>query len=330
MSTSPLAIVDFHNHHVPAGFKPTTAIGAPLGQRTRWEGINRRIVDEALLVAAIDSGDIQARVVNLPTALIADADGGVPEGTIERINDSLAALAARHPGRIHGLATVDAYAGESAARELTRSVRELGLRGVFVESAKGDLFIDAPEARPTLQAAAELGIPVFVHPVNPPLSRLLAPYGPVGTLYARGTVNSSALIALVEGGVLEALPTLKIVVTTLAIGGVLLTGAFGKPGKSGTDIRTLLRRQVHIDTMGFNPTLIRASIDLLGARNVLVGSDWPIVSDGPIRGLVEQALTDAGVTDEADRRLIAGDNTLRLLGVETTPQATADSVAEPA
>ncbi|WP_163317081.1 amidohydrolase family protein, partial [Enterobacter hormaechei] len=92
------------------------------------------------------------------------------------------------PGRIHGLATVDAYAGESAARELTRAVRELGLRGVFVESAKGDLFIDAPEARPTLQAAAELGIPVFVHPVNPPLSRLLAPYGPVGTLYARGTV----------------------------------------------------------------------------------------------------------------------------------------------
>ncbi|WP_204266800.1 hypothetical protein, partial [Escherichia coli] len=73
-----------------------------------WEGINRRIVDEALLVAAIDSGDIQARVVNLPTAMIADADGGVPEGTIERINDSLAALAARHPGRIHGLATVDA------------------------------------------------------------------------------------------------------------------------------------------------------------------------------------------------------------------------------
>ena len=310
-----LDIVDFHNHHVPRGFTPTTVSHAPANQQARWEAINLLLADEEALVAATQTGDIQARVVNIPTALIADPNGDVPEGTVERINDSLAALVARHPGRLHGLATIDAYSGEAGAREVERAVRGLGLRGLFVDCAKGDRFIDAPEARPTLTAAAELGVPVFVHPVNPPLSRLLAPYGPIGTLYARGTANSAALVALIEGGAFDALPGLKVVVTNLAIGGVLLSGAFGRPRQDGTDIRTLLRRHVHIDTMGFNPILLRAAVELLGAANVLVGSDWPIVDTAPIRDRVEAALTAAGVTEDAARRLIAGGNARRLLGI---------------
>jgi hypothetical protein len=55
---------------------------------------------------------------------------------------------------------------EAGARELTHAVTELGLRGVFVESAKGALLPDAEEARPTFAAAAALGVPVFLHPVE--------------------------------------------------------------------------------------------------------------------------------------------------------------------
>lgn len=323
MGATPLAIVDFHNHHIPRGFSPTTTFGVAPHQLARWEAINRLIVDETLLLEDIDSGDIQARVINVPTALIADPDGNVQPGTVERINDTLAAVVCRHPGKLHGLATIDAFAGDSAARELIRAVRELGLRGAFVESAKGDLLIDAPQARPTLRAAAELGVPVFVHPINPqPLTRQLSAYGRVGTLLARGTINAAALIALIEGGVLDEIPDLKIVVTTLAIGGVLLSATFGEERWVRGDVRTLLRRQVHIDTMGFDPTLIRASVDLLGVSNVLVGSDWPIISDGPIRARVEHALTNAGISNDADRRLIAGGNTLRLLGRAAGAHAT--------
>lgn len=322
MSELPLGIVDFHNHHIPSGFAPTTTFGVSPHQIARWEAINRLITDEALLLAEIDGGDLQSRVINLPTALIADRNGELPPGTIQRINDTVAAVVARHPGKLHGLATIDAYDGEAAATELIRAVRDIGLRGAFVESAKGELLIDAPQARPTLQIAAELGVPVFVHPVNPqPLTRQLEDYGRVGTLFARGTINAAALIALIEGGVLDDIPDLNIVVTTLAIGGVLLSAAFGEDRLVRSDVRTLLRRQVHIDTMGFHPTLIRASVDLLGAGNVLVGSDWPIVSVGPIRARVEQALTDAGVTADADRRAIAGGNARRLLGIEPRDEA---------
>lgn len=315
MTTHPLPIIDFHNHHVPARWTPTTALYAPPEQRARWEAINRQLADEALLVADIDSGDLVARVVNIPTALIADHAGNVPPGTIEAINDHLAGLVARHPGRIHGLATIDAFDGEKAAKELRRAVKELGLRGVFVDSAKGDLLLDAPQARPTLAAAAELGVPVFVHPVNPePLTTQLAPYGRLGTLLARGTVNSAALIALLERGVFDELPNLHVVVTTLAIGSVLLAAALGQRSEIRSDAPALARRHIYIDTMGFDACLIRSTVDLLGADHVLVGSDWPIVSNGPIRRPVEKALAAAGLTEE-QKRLVASENTLRLLGL---------------
>jgi aminocarboxymuconate-semialdehyde decarboxylase len=313
MSDSPLEIIDFHCHHIPARWPPTTARGAAPDQRARWERINRLLADESALVADIEAGDISARVVNTSTALVADPDGDVPPGTFEPVNDDLAELAARHPGRLYGLASVDAFAGEAAAREVERAIRGLGLRGVFLESAKGELLLDAPEARSTLAAAAALGVPVFVHPINPqPLTRQLARYGRLGTLFARGTVNAASLIALLEGGVLDELPKLQVVVTTLAIGAVLLGG--GLTGASlRSDAPALLRRHVYIDTMGFDPALIRATAEILGSDHVLVGSDWPIVNEKPIRARVEHALTAAGLDGEG-RRLVAAGNARRLLG----------------
>ena len=55
----------------------------------------------------------------------------------------MAELTAKNPGKLYGLATVDAFSGDAGARELTRAVSELKLRGVFVESAKGDLLLGA-------------------------------------------------------------------------------------------------------------------------------------------------------------------------------------------
>ena len=314
MTATSLSIVDFHSHHVPSRWRPTTTAGLPPSERARWERINAQLADLDALNHAIAAGDLAARVINTPTALIADAQGNVPLGTVERINDDLAAIVARRPGTLHGLATIDAFSGDAGARELTRAVRELGLRGAFVDSAKGDVLLDAPEARPTLATAAKLGVPVFVHPVNPqPLSRQLAPYGRLGTLLARGTVNAAALIALLESGTFDDLPELRVVVTTLALGGILLAGGLGDDVRR--DAPALLRRHVYVDTMGFHPALIRASIDLLGADHVVVGSDWPIVSEGFIAGRVEAVLTSLSL-DEETRRGIAGRNALRLLGVQ--------------
>ena len=118
-------VIDFHCHHVPASFALTAARAAPPNQRARWEAIARKLSDEELLTSDIREGLLRGRVVNIPAQLIADADGHVPHDTIMAINDHVASLVARNPGRVHGLASVDAYDGDRAAREAERAIREL-------------------------------------------------------------------------------------------------------------------------------------------------------------------------------------------------------------
>jgi predicted TIM-barrel fold metal-dependent hydrolase len=307
-------LTDFHNHHVPARFELTAARTAPPNQRGRWEAIARRISDEDLLLADIRTGEISARVVNIPASLIADAEGRVSHETIMAINDHLAELVARHPNRIHGLASVDAYDGDRSAREAERAVNELELRGLFVDCARGELMIDAPQARPTLEVAAKLGVPVFAHPVAPqPLTRQMVPYGLIGTLFARGTINSASLIALVEGGVLSQLPDLRIVVTAHAIGGLLMAAGLSSQSQLSSGTLDVLRKHIFIDTTLCHPAVIRACVDLLGSGNVLAGSDFPIVG-GPLRAPLTQAMQRAHLTED-EQTAIASLNCMRLLGL---------------
>lgn len=308
-------IVDFHNHHIPARFEVTAVQAAPASQRARWEAIARRLSDEDLLLKDVRDGELGARVVNIPAQLMADADGRVRHDTIMAMNDDLAGLVARHPGRIHGLASVDAYDGEQSAREAERAIRDLGLRGLFVECARGDLLIDAPQARPTLEVAAKHGVPVFVHPVAPqPLTRQMVPYGLIGTLFARGTVNSASLIALVEGGVFSQLPGLRVVVTAHAIGGLAMAAGLSGQSRLPGGTIDVMRRHVFIDTTLFHPALIRASVDLLGAGNMVAGSDWPVAGDKPLRGPLTEAMRGANLSDDEQSAIAAG-NCLRLLGI---------------
>ena len=265
-------------------------------------------------MSSIEEGATAGRVINTPTAFLEDADGNVPAGTVERINDHIAELVSRNPGRLYGLATVDAYSGEAGARELTRAVRELGLRGVFVESAKRDLLPDAPQARPTLAAAASLGVPVFIHPVtDPALHQRFARYGRLGVRLARSTINSAALVALLEHGTFDELPNLRVVVTTLALGGVLLAGGFGDGNRLRRDTPEPKRRHVYVDTMGIHPVPVRAAVDLLGADHVLVGTDWPIAVEKSVQERVQAALTACGL-DASQQQMVASGNVLRLLG----------------
>jgi predicted TIM-barrel fold metal-dependent hydrolase len=307
-----LSIIDFHNHYMPARFADVVVRAAPPSQRGRWEEIARRLADEALLLKAIDAGELAARVVNIPPALIADPDGHVPHATLVSLNDELAALVARHPGRLHGLASVDAFDGERAGREAERAIRDLGLRGLHVDCARGDLLIDAPQARPTLEVAARFGVPVFVHPVAPePLSGQMRAYGTIGALFARGTSNSAALIAMVEGGVFAALPDLRVVVTAMAFGGLAMaTGLSNQSSQPGGAI-AILRKHVWIDTTMCHAALLRGCVDMLGARNVIAGSDWPVV-DAPLRPRLMEAMRAAGLSGEEQRAIAAG-NVRRLL-----------------
>jgi len=314
-SAQPLRVVDFHNHYVGPAFTLTTMSNAAPAQRQNQARVNALLSEPGALIGSLEVAGIAARVINTPTAFLQDADSEVPKDTIPRINDEVATLVSKNPGKLYGLATVDVFSGEEGARELNRAVRELGLRGVFIESGKRDLLPNAPQARPTLAMAAALGVPVFVHPVtDPQMHKRFQQAGPLGVRLARGTINSLALVALLEGGVFDELPKLRVVVTTLAIGGVLMAGGFGDGHLIRRDTPELTRRHVYVDTMGLHPAAVGSMVELLGADHVLAGTDWPITVEKDVPERLQKALTIAGMGAE-QQQMVAGGNTLKLLGI---------------
>jgi predicted TIM-barrel fold metal-dependent hydrolase len=272
------AVVDFHNHFID----PSIALSA------RWKGVNERLTDARALVDSMESAGIDARVISAPPEFLLDE----PQPAL---NDAIAALVNRHPGRLYGLATVNAYSGEAGARELTRAVKQLGLRGVFVESARDGLLPNAKEVRPTLAAAAELGVPVFLHPVpDAQLKSRFANCGRMSERLVRSTINSAAILAMIDSGTFEELPSLRVVVTALALGGLL----FAPDTKA-----------IYIDTTGFQPATIRCAVDLLGPDHVLMGTDWPVV----VEKFVPERM--AAILGAEEQRQVLGENALKLLRV---------------
>src|SRR4051812_47066392 len=93
-----------------------------------------------------------------------------------------------------------------------------------------------------------------------PSHRQMAPYGMIGTLFARGAVNSASLIALVEGGVFSELPDLRIVVTAHAIGGLAMLAGLTRQSRLPSGAIDVMRKHVFIDTTLFQPAVIRACV----------------------------------------------------------------------
>ena len=133
-------------------------------------------------------------------------------------------------------------------------------------------------------------------------------------MFARGAVNSAALIALVEGEVFSRLPGLRVVFTAQAIGGLAMAAGLSGQSRLASGAIEVMRNNVLIDTTLFHPALIRALVDLLGVDNVMAGSDWPIASDKPVRDMLIGTMQSAGLSN-IEQAAIAAGNCTRLLGV---------------
>jgi predicted TIM-barrel fold metal-dependent hydrolase len=272
----PLALFDFHAH-----VSRSTDARFPL------------LSDASALRQSLDEQGVSGRAISTPPEFLAGED-------IERCNERIARTV-QQDSRLVGLATVDAYGGERSARQLETAVRELKLRGVFVESARNFLLPNCAEAQPTLAAACSLGVPVFLHPVpDATLRQKFAQCGRMTERLSRSSINSAAVIAMLENGVFERHRQLKVVVTALALGGLLLAGS---PPEN-----------LYIDTTGHDPIALSAAVRLFGPRRVIVGTDWPVVQEKNLPQRLENLLQGIGL-GEADRERIASRNAKELLGL---------------
>ena len=309
-----LRVVDFHSHYAGPAWPALAPVNSLPEHVARWVGIAERIANIESLMAELDEVDLDRRVLSAPPALVTPDGSVLATSAMRAMNDHLGEIVDTHSDRLVGLATIDAFQGDDAAAELERAVDELGFRGVVIDCARGDLLLDAPEARPFLTTAAAREIPVFAHPMSPArLSSELRSLGNWGRALARGTASSASLFSLISSGLFDELRGLRVVFAWLGGGAFPVAGTVAGSDRLRRDTPEHERWHVYVDTMGFEPSAVRYAVDLIGADHVLTGSDWPIGGVAASRERVRTTLAAAGLTAE-QQELVSWGNAASLLG----------------
>jgi len=315
-------LIDFHSHYTGTARRAVAPRTSDTESLRVWARFTEQMSDLRGLLSTQDRLGIDRRVLGAPPALITPHGDRLGAEELLAFNEGVAEAVRSRPDRLSGLATIDAFTGEAGAELVERCIRELGLHGIIVDCAREGRLLDAAEARPTLEAAARLGVPLLMHPVSvPQLAELLPGLGDWTETLARGASTAASLIALMRSGTLDEVPGLQIVMPWMGGAGLVLAGLHEGVEQLRAGAPAERRWHVHVDTMGLEPHAIRYAVDLLDADHVVMGSDWPIMSGSASRTRVDEALRDAGIDSVTADRIRSG-NALRLLGHEHHSPAT--------
>lgn len=244
------------------------------------------------------------------------AEAGLAAARI--MNDGIARMAAAHPDRLRGMATLPMQDPDAAITELERVVKEHGFRSIELGCRVQGQLLAEPRFRPVLKRAQELGVFIFTHPnVAGVLPADLGCYY-LGNL--AGLPFDTALMAahLMFSGALDELPDLKII---LAHGGGHLPYQIGRlahgykvriEARANTAHSPLeLLRRFYFDALTHDVDALRFLIGKAGADRVMLGTDDPfdMAEDDPL------AMINAvpGLTG-GQRDRILGLNALELMG----------------
>ncbi len=230
----------------------------------------------------------------------------------DECNRETAELCRLHPDRLSGLATVPLQYPDEAADVLHRAI-EMGLKGAMIYSNVAGGHLDDPTRRQFFDAAAELDVPILLHPTYPLCAPTVSAHGMieiVGFLFD----TTTAALRLVFDGLYERHPDFKFIVPHA---GSLIPYFVGRidhfgqirPGSTG-QLSTPAGEQIRkffVDTVCNWPPALKLTLDFFGVDKLMVGSDHPFWS----MSLATVALDSLELT-AADRAKIEYENAARL------------------
>lgn len=235
-------------------------------------------------------------------------------------NDELAEVVAAHPDRLEALAALPMSDPDAAAAELERAIRR-GLRGAIVYSNVGGRSLDEPEFRPVFAAAAELDVPILLHPTYPLSAPSLQAHALVpvlGFLFD----TTTATMRLILDGVYDRHPDLKLILGH--VGSVIpyivgrldyessrIPGGLGALEALGA-LPSDHIRNLYVDTVSAWPPAMQLGIEFFGADRVLYATDHPFWDPAKTNDALEQVQLSSG-----DREAIASGNARRLFRMDT-------------
>jgi predicted TIM-barrel fold metal-dependent hydrolase len=250
----------------------------------------------------MDSAGIDVQVLSLTAPGVESLDPDKGEILAKKSNDALAEIMGKYPGRFEGHAALAVKKPESAARELERAVKDLGLKGWKTHSNYGDSYLDEKVFWPVLAKAEELNVPVYLHPTAPMIPQLRT-YGfaLAGAPFGFGIETSTVMMRLVLSGVFDAFPNLKMILGHLGEGLPFVlqridfpfvrphfkTDSAGLPDikKRPSDY---LKENMFVTTSGnYLKPAFMCTKEALGMERILLGTDYPYEDSGECISFLE-------------------------------------------
>jgi uncharacterized protein len=278
-------IVDFHTHVFPPEI---IARRDEFVTRDPWLGelygnpkAKMATVDD--LLASMETNQIDA-AVTCPF-------GWRDSGLAQECNSYIIQAMKDHPGRIIGLASVQPLAIRHAVAELERC-RKAGMPGFgeLMPHGQGYRLSDTALLAPLVDAATHLGLFVLTHASEP-----------VGHLYqGKGDVTPAELEVF-----LRAFPDLLVVAAHWG-GGLPLYELMPEVQAEAANVWYDSAASPFL----YRPEIFSMVARIVGARKILWGSDFPLISHQRML-----AYTRASGLDEKDQRLVLGGNAEKFLGL---------------
>ncbi len=277
--------------------------------------VRKAHMDVDAKLAAMDEAGIEmtALSINDPGPERFGADGPKVAGLA---HDFIGDVIRAHPSRFFGLVTLPLQDEQAAREELDRCVDRLGFRGVLLYSNLARHFPDEPQFRWLFGRAAEMDIPVLLHPAYPMTYDEVKGYSLVGGLGLMFD-TTIALARIILAGILDDVPNLKLLCPH--VGGTLpyLIGRIDHQtqvlGRGADKIRkppSEYLRQVYLDAVSPIPLGVQYGLDFVGADQLLYASDHPWVDPKLIIRNIESL-----ELDDETRRKIYRNNARRLFSL---------------
>lgn len=289
-------ITDIHRHFVPPTFfdfvkslpeyslkvKREEGDNVDVDIRGVHFGLNKTFFDLERQIARMKSEGVDRAILSLATPFINyHFDAAIAVGTARHFNDAMATAVAGHADRFGAWAFLPMQDPAAAAEELRRCVREMGYVGGHIASNVRGIYLDNEQFNPIYRAAADLNVPLFVHPADPPGRERTREYEltvVAGYLFD-STIN---ILKMICSGFLDRWPGLKLVCAHTGAFSMALRARMQREVDTNAQLSAALKspvgdylRRLYFDTVCFEPKILEYAATVVPVEHLLMGSDAP-------------------------------------------------------
>lgn len=271
-------------------------------------------------LAAMDQAGIRKAVLSLAgPGVQAEGRADTAVRLAAQVNDHLANQMAARPDRYGGFAHLAMQDPRAAADELTRCVRDLGMQGAMINGQTGGTYLDDDRYAVFWERVSDLGVPVYIHPNNPPEVAPMYQAHPelYGPLWSWTVETATHALRLVFAGTFDRFPGARLILGHLGetlpylLWRLDSRWAISNRGAMRLDRAPseYFRTNIWVTTSGMCADApLRCAMDMLGGDRVLFSADYPFESAAEAAEWIESAPLSG-----PERRAICHDNAAALL-----------------